>query len=226
MKVALTMKDNTMSIGCTRRMKYYTQLLLKLTSFVVISLYLRALYVKTSLCFCLYVSSHCRIFQQIHIQNTTHIHYKWYMCDCDLSIIKVMSLEEQCNFSVISQLPKEEFSSKFTSWRVQTLDKTIYVWMWSLNDEKHFTRWVKGLFGSTSAPTRRIFLKVHACNATHILYKRPKFGRDQSIIKGTFQKQWCPFSAVSWLPLERFSWKLMSVTLHTFITYIVSRHFT
>lgn len=61
------------------------------------------------------------------------------------------------------------------------------------------------IFARISASIGGKFLKLHSCHFPRMLQKRFNFGCDRSIIKGTSLGERSTLSAVSRLPLQRFS---------------------
>lgn len=75
-----------------------------------------------------------------------------------------------------------------------------------------FTWRIKYIFGCFSACVWGISLKIHTSPFTHMCYKWSNFGGARPLFKGTLLRRHCVFLGVSWLAVERNSWKF---TCHT-----------
>jgi len=88
-----------------------------------------------------------------------------------------------------------------------------FFFLWSVNNEGHFTWTAKYVFNCISPSTRGNSLENYTDHFPSMRYKHCKFGCDQSIIKGTVLGKQRMFSSVSRLLLAEVPWIIILFTL-------------
>jgi hypothetical protein len=123
-----------------------------------------------------------------------HMSYKWYKFGCNQSIRKGTLLGEQNTFSAASRLHFEgSYETSHLSLTAHAL-QLVYVWLWSVYNEGHFTWRTKYLLSCILPSLRGIFLKLHTYHSLHMPHNCYKFGCNWSIMKGTLLEEQSTFT--------------------------------
>jgi hypothetical protein len=101
------------------------------------------------------------IFPKIRNSLSSRLRYKWRKFGCDRSIIKGNWLENKMPFRLYvgfhwRDFPETSYLALFT----HTL-QTMQVWLWSVNNEEHFTWKALCLLGSASPSMEGMLLKIN-----------------------------------------------------------------
>ena len=168
-------------------------------SLVAIHLQWRALYWKTKYLLHCIVPSPQWIFLKLHTYHWLPMHFIWYKCVCNRSIMKGTLLEEQSTFYTVFCLRLRDLSDTPHLLLTAHVPHLLWLWLQSVHKEWHFPGETKYLLHYITPSVRGIYLKLHTYHLLRMLYNWYKFGCNQCTEKGNFLEEQSIFSAVSCL---------------------------
>jgi hypothetical protein len=135
----------------------------------------------------------------------------------DWSTVTGTLVDEKNLYLSVSRLPCKGFSRNCTPRPFRTYVAKDLSLSWLVSNYRHFAWGTECVFCCHSESNKGVFfLKIHTSQNPRLCYKISKFCCDRSLIKGSLLGLHCIVRVrLSWLPVERFSWKCIPLTHRT-----------